>query len=77
MRKIIILLAVLIAPYTLAHADTAQGAAKNPPNAAPQQPLPVNDADKIGTGSGDDIDTANEADPANDKDPEADEGAGN
>ncbi len=28
-------------------------------------------AEKVGTGSGDDIDTVNEADPANDKDPEA------
>lgn len=81
MRKIIILLAILCGAHAANSQSTTQITLSpgTPDNV--QQPLSTDadksDVDKVGIGSGDDIDTADESDPANDKDPEADEGAGN
>lgn len=71
--KTIALLTVLFGVYTTAHAFTQQN--------SPQQMQYVTqnnsaadskDDEAVGEGSGDDVDTANEADPKNDKDPESD-----
>ena len=82
MKKLIALLAVLFGLYTLAHATSTPSSTQQasiPTSENVQQPVTAadNDADKIGSGSGDDADTANEADPSNDNDPEADDGSDN
>ena len=84
MKKVIVLLSVLLGVSIWAHADTtdvvpqqANGTVKaadsNAEPAAGQKAPANNNADKVDSGSGDDVDTVNEADPANDIDPEADE----
>lgn len=75
MKNVIILLAILVSTYTLAHAAPTQDITQSASIAA-QQPSSNNDSNQVGSGSGDDIDTTDEADPANDKDPEADESVG-
>lgn len=82
MKKLIVLTAVLFGLYSWAHAvstqsATQQGASSSTQDDAQQLATAVNgDADKVGTGSGDDADTANEAEPSNDSDPDAEENAG-
>ncbi len=82
MKKIIVLLGVLFGFSFVAHAESMQS---SPPSAASvtqtndaasttnmgDSSVSGNTIDKVGTGSGDDLDTVNEADPSNDKDPEA------
>jgi hypothetical protein len=78
MKKVIALLAVLFGLFTLAHATPSPiaNASLPTPESVEQPVTPTDsDADKIGNGSGDDVDTANEADPSNDNDPEADDGS--
>ncbi len=83
MRKIIALFTVLFCFYTAAHAFTQQDTLEQMQYATlntsttdgeDQNATPSNNKDNeaVGEGSGDDVDTANEADPKNDKDPEAD-----
>ena len=90
MKKVIVILAILLGGSILAHADSTEnmpqqvtGGTTGKDNSA-QEPAPTmeqkspasNNADKVDSGSGDDVDTVNDADPANDKDPEADEDSG-
>ena len=78
MKKILILLAVGLAGsmgvYAVTQPTPPSATLKTPPKVAPLLP-PTNDAAEGDVGSGDDIDTVNEADPANDKDPELDDSA--
>lgn len=85
MKKVIVLLFVLLGVTMGLHATMATAPAQNtgatqPPEETgesqlPNTPVPNDGGDKIGSGSGDDAGTINEADPANDKDPEADQGS--
>ncbi len=69
MKKLIVLLIALFGASILVHATTTTAE----PTAPAQQTPTKNDSEKIGNGSGDDIDTVDEGDPARDKDPEADD----
>lgn len=69
MKKLIFLLIALFGASIVVHATTS-----SPQPSAPVTQTPTkNDPEKIGNGSGDDIDTVDEGDPARDKDPEADD----
>ena len=68
MKKLFVLLVALFGMSML-----VQAAVQQPPAATTQQPPAKNDTDKMGNGSGDDIDTVDEGDPSHDKDPEADD----
>jgi hypothetical protein len=79
MKKVIALLALLCGSL-MAHADTTQTTPQAPNSTASEKEAstastPPPAAESLGSGSGDDMTTPDEADPANDKDPEADEGA--
>jgi len=82
MKKVVVLLGILFGFSFVAHAESMPS---SPQSAAgitqsndaatttntDASPVNANTIEKIGTGSGDDLDTVNEADPSNDKDPEA------
>ena len=75
MKKVIVLLGLLSSVPLMSYAETvqnnpAQGGGAQP--AATEQSAPADSqADKMQAGSGDEVDTINEADPSKDKDPEA------
>ena len=75
MKKIFVLLALCCGASMVAHAVTQPAAplgTQSPSNHVSQAPLLENhEPASLGAGSGDDIDTANEADTDNDNDPEA------
>lgn len=71
MKKIFVLLVAFFGASMLVHAAAPQQ--QQLPSATTQQPPAKNDTDKMGNGSGDDIDTIDEGDPSHDKDPEADD----
>ena len=85
MKKSITLLGILFSASPFVHAIAPQISPAAPnvvdsrdkgiqqPIATEPKTLNENEAERIGTGSGDDVDTVDEADPANDKDPEADD----
>lgn len=74
MKKIMVLLFVLLGASFLTHASIPQETPKTgDQSATPVSPEDKGDGEKMGNGSGDDIDTIDEGDPANDKDPEADD----
>ena len=85
MKNLITLLGMVLGVSPLVHAIAPQISPVAPkivdsrdkgiqqPIATEPKTLNENEAEKIGAGSGDDVDTIDEADPANDKDPEADD----
>lgn len=77
MKKALALMILLMDGSLLAHAAAVQSAAPEIPitQSAKDQPTTDNtDSESVGAGSGDDVDTTDEASPVNDNDPEADVG---
>ena len=68
MKQQLIVLTLLLGVSVVSHAVSTTDAPTQPQKSASSQ-----ETNNMGGGSGDDVDTLNEADPANDQDPEADE----
>jgi hypothetical protein len=70
MKKLLVLFALLFSASMLVQAEPGQSSPPQNPIPATQQVPTKTDADKMGNGSGDDIDTVDEGDPAHDNEQE-------